>query len=291
MKKILVPVDFSANALKAGLYAAEIAVKSNAAVCFAHVAEPGTVQIHQPFILHEKYYQLAAEDRKAAIQQFTQNFTAMYPSLNITTALLDGPTADAIVEYSREYDFDLIVMGTKGAGPLKEILIGSITALVIAKSSIPVLAVPQEYELEEPDALLLATNHFEKDTNLLNPVIEIARLFSAAVHVVLFEEAVEEPKAAQDQNEQLLQQYLHFLQTTYPGISFKSELLKGSSFEGAIERYYVNNEPDIIAMVTYPHNFLQKMMRKSMTRKMAMHSRIPILALPVRHEQVTSPAK
>ena len=40
MKKILVPTDFSNNALKAVGYASEIAKKSKASVILMHVIEP-----------------------------------------------------------------------------------------------------------------------------------------------------------------------------------------------------------------------------------------------------------
>lgn len=55
MKRILVPTDFSDNALTAALYAGIVACKANAALYLLHVIEPVDEKIHQPFPLHEKY--------------------------------------------------------------------------------------------------------------------------------------------------------------------------------------------------------------------------------------------
>lgn len=63
MQKILVPTDFSANAMKAVLYAAEIAKKNNTAVYLLDVIEPVTDRIHQPFALHERLEEEIANNR------------------------------------------------------------------------------------------------------------------------------------------------------------------------------------------------------------------------------------
>lgn len=64
--------------------------------------------------------------------------------------------------------------------------------------------------------------------------------------------------------------------------SFKGELLEGKEFEETIEKYDDNNEVDIIAMITYPKSFLDKLLRRSVTKKMAFHSKIPVLAIPAK---------
>jgi nucleotide-binding universal stress UspA family protein len=74
--------------------------------------------------------------------------------------------------------------------------------------------------------------------------------------------------------------YMDFLRESFPGIRFQGEVLEGKDFELTIDRYDNNNEVDIIAMITYPKNLLQKLLKKSVTKKMAFHSTIPLLAIP-----------
>lgn len=55
-----------------------------------------------------------------------------------TAEIVSGGLPDAIVEYSRANGCDLIVMGTRGLGPVEGLLLGSVTAGVLKHSGIPV---------------------------------------------------------------------------------------------------------------------------------------------------------
>lgn len=277
MNKILVPTDFSDTALKAALYAAEIARKSGATVCLLHAAELGHEYIHQPFLLHEKYNELVKEERSDELLELARTITNLYENIKVEIALVKTDVVDNIIAFCHAHRFDLIVMGTKGSSGIKEVIAGSTTANVIAKTTVPVLAIPDAYMIKEPNAMLFATNHFERDVTLLENMAEIANLFSATVHVVVFEDIdTSQPKV----HSQQIQQYVEFLGDTFPGISFKSELVQGTSFEGAIELYCIHNEIDIIVMITYPKGLWARLLHKSTTQKMTFHSHIPILAIP-----------
>jgi nucleotide-binding universal stress UspA family protein len=276
MKKILVPTDFSDNALKAAFYAAEIARKSGAPVCLLHVAERGNVFLYQPF----PYNGTAKDENLDRLSVLVTTLSGMYADINFEMALATGKTTDAIVDFAKTNGFDWIVMGTLGASGIKQVLFGSVTANVIAEAGIPVLAIPAAYSIEEPDALLLATNHFEQDPALIGAVTELATLFSATVHVAVFEETEATRETEHLRNTQQLQQYVEYLKDTVPGVSFKAQMVQGTSFEGAIERYFINNEVDIIAMITYPQSFWARLLHQSTTQKMTFHTHAPILAIP-----------
>jgi nucleotide-binding universal stress UspA family protein len=53
-----------------------------------------------------------------------------------------GQSAHAIVEFAREHDADVIVVGTRGLGPVHGLLVGSVTHRLLHTSTCPVLAVP-----------------------------------------------------------------------------------------------------------------------------------------------------
>ena len=55
--------------------------------------------------------------------------------------LREGPEADAIVEAADALEVDLIVMGTRGLGALKRLLLGSVSNKVIHLAHCPVLLV------------------------------------------------------------------------------------------------------------------------------------------------------
>ena len=55
--------------------------------------------------------------------------------------LLEGPEAEAILKAAEDLHADLILMGTRGFGAVKGLLIGSVSRKVIHYASCPVMVV------------------------------------------------------------------------------------------------------------------------------------------------------
>jgi nucleotide-binding universal stress UspA family protein len=277
MQTILVPTDFSNNALKALAYAAEIAGKSGATVFLLHVIEPA---INMATMQSDSLGKKKVKRRSTKLILSMKSAAEVYPGIKILPHLAGGEIIPSILEFAEKEQIDMIVMGTKGATCLKKIFVGTVTAGVVGKTKIPVLTVPVSYEVEEPDAILFATNRFEKDKEMLKKIVAIARLFSASIHVVVFKDVDGIEEADFIYNAEQLNDYLQFLKDMFPDIIFKGEVTEGKDFEITIDQYSNRNEVDIITMVTYPKSFFERILRKSVTKKMAFHSTLPILAIP-----------
>ena len=55
--------------------------------------------------------------------------------------MIEGKAADVLVEATA--DFDLLVLGSRGYGPLKRVLLGGVSAKVVDEAACPVLVVPR----------------------------------------------------------------------------------------------------------------------------------------------------
>lgn len=284
MKKILVPTDFSANAMKAVLYATEIAKKNGALVYLLHVIVPVTDGISETYSLPGKSEEEIATNSLSELDALQKSITEMYPGIKTETELTKGPVTASVIDFAIDNQVDLIVMGTKGATGLKEVFIGSVAADTVGRTKVPVLVIPDAYEMEEPDAILLATNHFEENKDLLNKIVDIAKLFSATIHVAVFVDTDKAEATDYLYNTRQLNHYLDFLKKAYPDTIFKGELLEGKEFEETVEQYDAKNQVDIIAMITYPKSFWERLIQKSAAKKMAFHSKIPLLAIPAKSD-------
>ena len=277
MQKILVPTDFSDNALKAVAQACEIAKKTDAVIHLLHVVEP---TLNMATMQTDQSGNKVVADKSESLDLSLKAIAEVYPDVKISPFLVGGNVIPSILKYAEKENPDLIVMGTKGASGLKKLFIGSVTAGIIGKTNFPVLTVPASYELAKPEAIVFATNQFERNEHLLENFVNLAKLFSIPVHVIVFKDVDANKDADFIYNEEQLNYYLRFLKETFPRTAFKGEILEGSDFESAIDAYCINNAAGMIAMVTYPKSFLEKFFFKSFTKNMAFHSTIPILAIP-----------
>lgn len=63
------------------------------------------------------------------------------PTFKVHEELLEGSEADAILSVAEKHQADLIVMGTRGFGAVKGLLVGSVSRKVIHLSNCPVMVV------------------------------------------------------------------------------------------------------------------------------------------------------
>lgn len=277
MQKILVPTDFSDNALKAVAYAAGIANECGATIYLLHVIEP---TLNMAAMQADSSSERVVKRRSSELNIAVQSIGGVYPDVKVKPYLSGGAVISSILEYAAREGVGMVIMGTKGASGLKKFFMGSVAAGVIARTKIPVLTVPASYEMKEPEVMVFATNQFEKNKELLNNITSLAKLFSTEIHVVVFKDNDGDENADYIYNEEQLNDYLQYLREIFPDVVFKGELLKGDDFEISIDGYCNTNNVDVIAMVTYPKSFFEKVFGKSVTKQMAFHSTIPILAVP-----------
>jgi nucleotide-binding universal stress UspA family protein len=141
VKKILVPVDFSEMAAEAINAALVFARAFDARIYLLHVVhEPAdTAGFYFPHISLDKLH----EDMKEGAQKMMRNLVidTMDTYDNFETAIISGIPYRKIVQYARDFDMDLIVMGAVGRTGLDRAFFGSTVDKVIKSSGIPVLAV------------------------------------------------------------------------------------------------------------------------------------------------------
>jgi nucleotide-binding universal stress UspA family protein len=182
--KILVPTDFSKNAQKAIDYAVKIAEKSVSEIILLHAYQIIDTESPTRKFLFDEYNRSIARKLHDELKVQRNRITKINPGIKVTAELSDNGTKKSINEASIGKDF--IVMGTQGASGLKKIFMGSTTASIIGNAAVPVLAIPRSYKWREPKNILLATNQFETDQNILKDLFQLVRLFKARLHVIIF---------------------------------------------------------------------------------------------------------
>lgn len=140
--KILVAVDLSRHSSLVIKKAEELARPLGAEVWVLHVAEP------EPDFVgfdvgpqHERDARAAVfHEEHIEVQQFADQLRSA--DIEATALLVQGATAETILDQSGRLDADLIVVGSHGHGAMYQLLVGSTSEGVIRDSQCPVMIVP-----------------------------------------------------------------------------------------------------------------------------------------------------
>ena len=89
--------------------------------------------------------EVVADMQVAARAHLDQAMQALPPAVDAHSVLVDRDPADALVECSHE--LDLLVIGSRGYGPLHAVLLGGVSGRVIRDAACPVIVVPRGAEV------------------------------------------------------------------------------------------------------------------------------------------------
>ncbi|MDH5605034.1 MAG: universal stress protein, partial [Cyclobacteriaceae bacterium] len=182
-----------------------------------------------------------------------------------------GDLQDRIVEISSE-GYDMIVMGTTGVG--KNLIIGSNTSRVIQKSAIPVFCVPQQAGYEGFKRIVYATDVQEADKMMIQRVVSFATFFQSRVNVLhVSQEGHEEEKG-------VVEEFFSDLKTFVPynKISFESRTIHMELSQALLE-YMEEIKGDLLVVYSKHRNFLEKIMHKSLTKKLSLIVNKPLFVI------------
>jgi nucleotide-binding universal stress UspA family protein len=143
-RNILVAIDGSPDADAALAHAAELARDQRARLTLV-TAVP---QVPATALLASG----AAPPRSEVIKHYAELLRVAASTLpedvSVTTLLVEGPAARALIERAKSGAFDLIVMGSHGHGRLHTSLLGCVSLKVMQASPIPVLLIRAAQEAE-----------------------------------------------------------------------------------------------------------------------------------------------
>lgn len=280
MKKLLVPTDFSPNADKALDFAVQLAKKAKAKIILVHACDLLELTFKDNIALKKEYNRNRIKDLNAKLSVYRDSIKKS-ENVAIQTKLYEGLVTDTIIYAAETHRPDLIVMGTLGSASAKDKIFGSKTAALIGKTRVPVLAVPLLSEWAVPGKMLLAINSFlEGRKEVVLPVLELASLFNASIDIVKFSANRSVSAAGYLTIQRSGTNYIKKIQGIAPAVNCKFVHLEGHKFEKTIEKYISKNNIDMLIMITHKRSFAKSIFKRSVTKKMAYQSSIPLLALP-----------
>ncbi|GMN11759.1 universal stress protein [Croceitalea sp. MTPC9] len=276
-KRILIPTDFSKNALNAIRYAVDLYEKQNCEFYFLNVFNPESYTTRNLFIPEpgsSEYEATKAESEKGLerlleiLKLHHDNSRHSYHTISEFDFL-----SEAIKKIIAKKDIDMVVMGTQGATGAKGVIFGSNTVLAMERiRECPILAVPEGFRFSPLQELVFPTDfkdNFKRKE--LKYLIEIAKMHGASVRV-LHVSKNKELKSAQQDNKQLLDAILGNMDHSF-------HTLKDNDVAEGITSFVESRGSDMIAFINRKHFFFGSVFSKPLVKEIGYDATIPILAL------------
>lgn len=277
MKNILVPTDFSENSWNAVKYALEffkntpcnfyllhVTLISNYAVGDSPLFKTDTIV--EKTILKQAKSSLITLLKK--IRKLKNNEKHKFYTLSNYNFFID-----AVRNQIQEKDIDLIVMGTKGASGLNEVIIGSNTGDLITQVKCPVLIVPEEANFSIPKEIAFPTDYnIFYQPNILKRISEFTKLYDSAIRILHIAKKDDKLTEFQLENKDFLNDYFLDEKHSFHRITSKK-------IETGVQCFVESRNINLIIMIAKNLNLFQRILFRPTVEEISYHIEIPFLVL------------
>lgn len=274
MKRIIATTDFSASATHAVHYAAQLAQATGARLHLFHAFHVPVPVSDVPVVPDMEKLQNDFDDQ---LEKLAYELENKYGAISAYKSEM-GFTVQQLEEYAENFEADLVVMGMRGHGKIAEILLGSTSTDFVMQTKIPVLIVPGEAQWKKPVNIGLSTDLKEASMLTYRPLKELAGVFNSRIFILNVVQGKEMPGYDQSVSGIQLDHYFESMEHLF----FFPE---SNDIPEGINRFIDKYNIDWMAMVPHKHNFIERLFQKSISKKMAFHSHIPLLMLPEKQNQ------
>lgn len=273
MKTIIAATDYSPAAQNALHYAAQLAVHTGwNLVLFNSFFMP--VQTLEAM--------MALPDIQERIAESKENLRKMAAELSQTYGIpVDQkwslpPLFDELEELCSNYPDPLVVTGMRG-NSLERKIFGSVTTSLISNGRFPVLVIPAKAQYRDIAKIIFACDYHRLTVDQqLQPLKELAAHYRSRLQILHVEPvpafAIEDPVPELKKGPKL-ESIFRGIKHTYREVG-QDDIIKG--IEQGVKEYHA----DLLVMVPHKPNFWDYIFSMSNTRKMALRSHIPLLAIP-----------
>ena len=279
MNSILVPSDFSGNATSALRYAIQLSRQLKTSLVVFHCSHISAYALTAAST-EEQMSLLLKEDEQDKLEKLQEQVTKAYKYLDIKKI---PASTKCVVEYNplvventidvaRQYHADLIIMGTHGATGIKKFFFGSNTSIMISKSPVPVLAIPDNYKYVAWQNIVFSSD-LQNLAHELNLLIPFAKGSKAVLEILYLDYGIDLDDTKNSQAEALINKM------PYKKIKLiKQKATIESSLVAQVKKYIAKNKPDCLVMFTRERSLWDRLFLGSKTEDMSAALNVPLLS-------------
>jgi len=274
--KILVPIDFSACAENALAYAYRLANKIDATVEVLHVSTFENPPLDYPSfvaVATDEKVSMARGKMNKLIENVRKNVSPWLDSFpDIETTIEVGISDTKILKVALRDKVDFIIMGTQGENTVLDRFLGSTTADVLKFAECPVLIIPEKAKFREEIVIGYATDFAAADPFEIWKASKLLQSFQSkviAVHLNNKKQYLEDEIAEMET----------FFKENAPAIDISFHCIFTEDMVEDLNTFIDNHNIATMVMFKPKRTFFERLFHKSFTKKMALHTEVPLLVL------------
>jgi len=286
VRKILVPVDFSSYSRHAALFAMHYASRVGAGILFLHAYYAPDIQTI-PYDDETFGFQGTLTEYLTGLRETARKETLSFlndlkkeaaeqgvSGVKTDYFIVKGSLDDAVFYADETYAPDLIVLGARGKDQRRNDPIGSMTARILEKASIPVLVIPEDAAIPDFFALkkiIYATSFDEADFQAVRKLMSLVEPFDMDILCTHFTDGEEEGVRVR------MDGLLKYFRDSYPGVKVDCRIIRGEDVVEGLNTFIMDQPVSAVSLTTHRRNLIEKLFYPSVAKKMFFHTRVPLL--------------
>tara|TARA_R100000935_G_C2839083_1_gene169964 strand:+ start:91 stop:939 length:849 start_codon:yes stop_codon:yes gene_type:complete len=276
MLKILIPTDFSRNAMNAIKYALELFKYERCDFYILHafadeVYDNRTVLTRALFEEYRDVIKSESDQQLAEILMLIKEISPN-PRHQYEAISKFGSLVDEVNDFVNQKNIDIVVMGTRGSTNARTMDIGSNTLKVIKYIKSPVIAVPKGYKEINLHKILFPTNYQipykQRELKLLST---LAKCFTAEVNFLHISNFKKLSFRQQDN--------IEYIKNIMQGNKLKFIDSTGEDLIKVINNKIEEEKIDMLVMVNSRKSYLESLLYPSTVQKLELQIQIPFLVM------------
>lgn len=258
MKTLLVPIDFSSNALDAARYA---------------LAGSRQLDVHQVILYHSNREKREPEELLLNHLEKIKEQLPGQDDLQVLCIVNSHSLSDGIADLVREHRVSLIVMGITGRNKVGQKLIGSQAFQIAQSATVPILLIPAKAVFETIENAAVALP-IMKDLTRRIPHEDIKTFLQALdARVMIVNVSRDKDKTPKP----ILYAGLNDIFGMFDELDPSYHFLTANNTASSVADFARDNKAQVLVSVSGKYGFLQGMFKSSVTRQLAYRSAVPLL--------------
>ncbi|OMQ11092.1 universal stress protein [[Flexibacter] sp. ATCC 35103] len=274
MKLILVPTDFSEHAEDALKVAAQIAKKNSSEIIVLHMLELPS-QMNDAVLGGASIPETMLFMKKANEMLDEVSSRPYLDGIPVTEIVKMDKPIHGISQVSKDYNVDLIVMGSHGSSGIEELLIGSNTEKVVRNSEIPVLVIKKDATNFNTSNIVFASDFSDESKKPFQKLLNFTKLFESKIHLV----TICTPNSFKPTH--VVEKAMNEFAAEFNLTNYKTHIYNDTNIEKGIINFSNSINADIIGMCTHGRTGFAHFFNGSISEGLVNHAVKPVITFKI----------